>query len=114
MLSAAGLLAEPQPRFARRPLPPLLQRVSFWLRWTMPEPRVAEALGAELEGVLKSRFLLPSGRHVQDGAGAGSPARTSGLSPAYRMRDFPCPSLAIRADAYKFACRMTWQLRFKI
>jgi RimJ/RimL family protein N-acetyltransferase len=29
----------------------------------VPSRRVAEALGAELEGVLKSRLLLPSGRH---------------------------------------------------
>ena len=41
-----------------------VQRVSILIAvGNVPSRRVAEALGAELEGVLKSRLLLPSGRH---------------------------------------------------
>ena len=41
-----------------------VQRVSILVAVdNAPSRRVAEALGAELEGVLKSRLLLPSGRH---------------------------------------------------
>ena len=41
-----------------------VQRVSILVAVdNAPSRRVAEALGAELEGVLKSRLLLPNGRH---------------------------------------------------
>ncbi len=41
-----------------------VQRVSILVAVeNTPSRRVAEALGAEMEGVLKSRLLLPSGRH---------------------------------------------------
>ena len=46
-----------------------------------PSRRVAEALGAELEGVLKSRLLFPSGRHDAAIYGAGPEAPRGGSRP---------------------------------
>lgn len=58
------------------------QRVSILVAVdNAPSRRVAEALGAELEGVLKSRLLLPSGRHDAAIYGLGPEALAEDLRP---------------------------------
>ena len=59
-----------------------VQRVSILVAVdNAPSRRVAEALGAELEGVLKSRLLLPSGRHDAAIYGLGPEALAEDLRP---------------------------------